>query len=83
MYWDYLADEVELVYGNYVDRNEEFFVCPECEELIYKCDWRDKNYYIKNDYGRFQLCCPRCKSILVDKDEEEAVEWINNYKKGE
>ena len=36
MNWDRLANEVELVYGGYVDRDEEFFICPECDEPIYK-----------------------------------------------
>ena len=38
MNWNRLANEVELVYGGYVDREEGFFSCPECGEPIYDCD---------------------------------------------
>ena len=38
--WYYVAKYVvELVYGGYVNWEEEFFICPECGEPIYKCDY--------------------------------------------
>ena len=37
--WLTAAVYCEEVYGVQVDMNEGFFVCPECGELIYECDW--------------------------------------------
>ena len=39
MEWAQNAHEVEKIYGGYVDRDEQFYLCPECEEPIYECDW--------------------------------------------
>ena len=39
--WEKMAYHVESVYGAYVDWDERFFNCPECEEPIYECDWAD------------------------------------------
>lgn len=51
---------IEPVYGGYVDWDEEFFLCPECGEPIYKCDYP----YI--DMG---MICPVCE-IMVEEEEE-------------
>lgn len=40
---------VETIYGGYVDWEERFYICPECEEPIYEDDWRDEN-----------VICPVC-----------------------
>lgn len=37
--WLTAAVYCEEIYGVQVDMNEGFFVCPECGELIYECDW--------------------------------------------
>lgn len=39
--WTETARLVRDVYGSYVDWDEEFFICPECDEPIYKCDWNE------------------------------------------
>lgn len=39
--WEEVAHIVEDVYGGYVDWDEEFYICPECEEPIYADDWSD------------------------------------------
>ena len=39
--WTKTANFVKEVYGAYVDWENEYFICPECEEPIYKCDWDD------------------------------------------
>lgn len=71
MNWERLAKEVELVYGGYVDREEEFFVCPECDEPIYKCDWTDSDFAMGRTYrGRLRLYCPCCENKLVDEGKE-------------
>ena len=50
--WDYAANYVEVVYGGYVNWDEEFFNCPECGEPIYKSDW--------DEHEPWQLC-PVCE----------------------
>ena len=60
--WDYVAHYiVELVYGGYVDWDEEFFECPECGEPIYKCD-----------YPNFEIgmICPVCEFMSEDDEED-------------
>ena len=39
--WELLALRCEKIYGVQVDFNERFFICPECGEPIYECDWSD------------------------------------------
>lgn len=41
MSWEYVAKMCEDVYGIYVDWEEKFFICPECDEPIYECDFDD------------------------------------------
>lgn len=36
MCWEKLAKAVEKEYGCQVDWDEEFFICPECGEPVYK-----------------------------------------------
>lgn len=50
--WLTAAVYCEEVYGVHVDMKEGFFVCPECGELIYECDW--------DGYGDWDVC-PICE----------------------
>ena len=71
MNWERLANEVELVYGGFVDRDEGFFNCPECDEPIYDCDWNDSDFSLGRSYrGRLRLYCPVCEEKLVYEGEE-------------
>ena len=36
-----VAKYCETVYGVQYDRDEEFFICPDCGEPIYRKDWED------------------------------------------
>lgn len=59
--WESRAKYVELVFGAYVNWEERFYVCPECGEPVFECDW-DVN----------DLCdaiCPICG--FDDKDGAE------------
>ena len=37
--WESNAKYVEKVYGSFVDWEERFYLCPECGEPVYECDW--------------------------------------------
>ena len=59
--WESRAKYVEQVFGGYVDWEERFYLCPECGEPVYECDW-DEN----------ELCdeiCPICG--FNDEEGEE------------
>lgn len=38
-YWERIARYCQDEYGIFVDWEERFFICPECGEPIYECDW--------------------------------------------
>ena len=58
--WELNANIVEGAYGGYVNWEERFYICPECGEPIYECDWSDKKLY--------NMLCPVCE---YNGDEEE------------
>ena len=60
MNWDYIANLVEVNYGSQVDWEERFFVCPNCGEPIYECDWADIDLINGND----DYICPVCEEII-------------------
>ena len=49
--WYDAARYCEETYGIRVDWEEEFFICPECGEPIYCCDWIDEEF----------ITCPICE----------------------
>ena len=51
--WDFNARLVEQVYGGYVDWEERFYLCPECGEPVYECDWTDADL--------ISVICPICE----------------------
>ena len=53
MSWKEAACLCETVYGTYVDWEERFFICPECDEPIYEDDWEDMDLSF----------CPVCEFI--------------------
>lgn len=60
--WYDLAKYCDRVYGVHVDFYEEFFMCPDCDEPIYACDW-----IFPEDFDvDGKICCPICESQLVD-----------------
>ena len=42
--WEEAAKYCEDIYGAYVDWEERFFHCPECDEPIYCIDWENHNF---------------------------------------
>lgn len=63
--WSYCASYCEKTYGTYVDWDEEFFICPECGEPIYKCDWDDHESW---------TVCPICGELLMEKKKRKIKE---------
>ena len=49
--WQLAAEFVEREFGAYVDWDERFFHCPECDDVVYECDW---------EYHRWSMC-PICE----------------------
>ena len=43
-WWEVNANIVEKVYGGFVDYEERFYICPNCEEPVYECDWLDWDF---------------------------------------
>lgn len=48
--WEAAANIAEEVYGVYVNWEERYFVCPECDDVVYECDWEDEDLSV----------CPIC-----------------------
>lgn len=54
--WSDAAEYCEDNFGSFVDWEEEYFICPECEEPIYADDWENHYWYI----------CPICEMKWED-----------------
>ena len=59
--WEKVARYCEKEYGVHIDWEERFFICPECGEPIYECDWRDNDLLEE---------CPVCEFRWREEDEE-------------
>lgn len=72
MAWDRISKYCARTYGVQVDNDDEFFICPECGEPIYKCDWRDSDYFLGHIYplGKAVWHCPVCETVLYDEEEK-------------
>lgn len=55
--WTYVATFLERDYGAYVDWEEEYYICPECGEPIYKCDY---------PHMKLRMMCPVCESMIEE-----------------
>ena len=58
--WYDIARKCAEDYGSQVDYEEGFFVCPECGEPIYECDWSESE--LRNKDGEY--ICPVCEEVL-------------------
>ncbi len=61
--WETVADYCQEIYGSHVDWDERFFICPDCCEPIYECDWEDPSDYLSD-------MCPICDYHWYDTEEE-------------
>ena len=62
--WKLAAEYAEEVYGVQVDEEEEFFICPECGEPIYECDW------VGSDFMICPICGFNIETTGYEKEEE-------------
>ena len=61
--FDNYARLLEDTYGVQYDREEQFVVCPECEEPIYECDWPEETFLVVDngdEEGTISWLCPIC-----------------------
>lgn len=53
----------EELYGVEVNMKEGYFICPDCSEPIYECDWREHDDW---------EVCPVCGGYFCDDREDSA-----------
>lgn len=63
--WEVNADVVEKDYGSYVNRDDNFYICPECGEPVYACDWTNEELV--------DVICPIC-GFCEDEDYDDYKE---------
>ena len=63
--WEKLAKYCEETFGIYVDWEERFFVCVECDEPIYEEDWS------AGELLELGGCCPICGMSWYGEEEDE------------
>ena len=56
--WEEAAHYCEDTFGVYVDWEERFFHCCECDDVIYECDWEDHDWSM----------CPICEFVWEDAE---------------
>ena len=56
MTWEDAARFCKKTFGVYVNWEERFFICPECDEPVYSIDWEDENL----------VTCPICETYWTD-----------------
>lgn len=61
--WEIVATYCWEQFGTHVDWQERFFICPDCGEPIYECDWEDPSDYLSD-------MCPICDYHWYDTEEE-------------
>lgn len=66
--WYNLAKYCERTYITFVDFDEEFFICPECEEPIYSDDWEPSDFTLGERF-RGKMYYPICENILMGDED--------------
>ena len=59
--WELAARAAEKDCGAEVNYNEEYFVCPECDEPIFSDDWESEDFMAAGS-----IVCPICGAIMAD-----------------
>lgn len=66
--WVKCAHVAEDVFGCFVDWDERFFICPECDEPIYECDWVEADFNPEGGPYVGRLVCPVCEADLWEEE---------------
>lgn len=61
--WEYLANYCHDIFGSFIGWDERFFICPDCEEPIYECDWSDEELEDQE--------CPICGFYFLEGENGE------------
>lgn len=64
--WEANAKLVVETYGGYVDWEERFYICPECGEPVYECDW--------DTIDLLEALCPICGFDDFDEENDEPLD---------
>ena len=59
MTWKQAAEYCEKVFGIQYDRDEGFFICPDCGEPIYNDDWDNGSSWTWD-------ACPICECVFEE-----------------
>ena len=62
--WEKIARRVAHECGSYVDWDERFFQCPNCEDVVYEVDWDEDEYYSEDEDAE-GFICPICEEIIT------------------
>lgn len=64
--WETMAKECEKEYGMFVDWEEKFYICPECDEPIYMVDYPfiEVNEYAEDKEPFTMADCPVCREMI-------------------
>jgi len=72
--WEKVATYCWETFGSHVNWEEEFFICPDCQEPIYNKDW---NNFCDNLAERCPICDYEWYATEEENDERKAAgnEW--------
>ena len=60
--WYYVSQYIIEEDGGYVDWDEEFFICPKCNGLVYKRDYPCID---------LRMICPICETKIEENEEND------------
>lgn len=69
--WNVNATFVENECGGFVNREEEFYICPECGEPVYKADWQNDELE--------EFICPICELRKEDLAQRQGLFFYENF----
>ncbi len=71
MNWTRCMHSAKDVFGTEVNRQEGFFICPDCGEPIYESDWTEMDFNPGGGFYTGTLVCPVCDTVLWVEGEND------------
>lgn len=68
MVWELIARYCEKEYDIFVNWEDEYFICPFCGEMVYKCDYVVEDYFLGHNGGPI-FYCPICENALNGEED--------------